>query len=111
MSKTQTQKTQEQSIEKLISDCKEIGLDEVPKSISSSYLESKLIQVMKGSGKIHTSKQMSQKIKNENGETVPTKWFSDKMWDLSHRKDILVHLDKRGFYQYNFNRKTEEKSS
>lgn len=81
------------TIESLIRKAKKVGFETVPES--TSELELKLVELMKQSGKIHTAKQMYEIFQEKN-----SKWFSDKMWNLAKKK-VLVHLDKRGFYQYN----------
>lgn len=94
MTKENQNDSQANVIESLVNKAKEVGFDEVPES--TSELETSLILVMKGSGKIHTAKQMFETL----GKEKTSKWFSDKMWNLA-KKGVLLHLDKRGFYQYN----------
>ncbi len=79
-------------IENLIRKAKKVGFTEVPES--TSELETKLILVMKNSGKIHTAKQMFEILQEKNA-----KWFSDKMWNLA-KKGVLTKLPTRGFYQF-----------
>lgn len=81
-------------IENLVNQAKKVGFDKVPES--TSELETRLILVMRGTGKIHTAKQMFEIC----GREKTSKWFSDKMWNLA-KKGVLLHLDKRGFYQFN----------
>ena len=79
-------------IEILVKKARKVGFETVPES--TSELETKLVFIMRNSGKIHTAKQMFEILQEKNA-----KWFSDKMWNLA-KKGILVKLATRGFYQY-----------
>ena len=79
-------------IEKLIAQAKRIGHDEVP--ASTSELETKLVEIMKQSGKIFTAKELCGILKEKS-----PKWFSDKMWNLA-KKGVLVKLETRGYYKH-----------
>ncbi len=92
--------TLEQSeIEKLVSQAKKIGHDQVPKNLDE--ITTKIVEIMKQSKKIFSAKEMFDLIKERN-----TKFYSDKMWNLA-KKGTLIKLPTRGYYKYNFDPKRD----
>ena len=78
-------------IEKLISKAEKIGHTTVPQNLDE--ITTKIVEIMRQTGKIFTAKQMFELIQERN-----TKLYSDKMWNLA-KKGVLVKLETRGYYQ------------
>ena len=98
MTKTQTESKSTQSIESLIKSASALGTQTVPES--TSVLEEQLITVMKNnSDKWYTAKEMFGIFKVRN-----SKYFSDKMWQLANKKNVLIQHKTRGFYKFNTER-------
>ena len=86
-------------LEKLIQKSMKIGHSEVPKNLDE--ITTKIIEIMKQSKKIFSAKEMFELIQERN-----TKFYSDKMWNLA-KKNVLVKLETRGYYKYNFDSKRD----
>ena len=78
----------------LVEKAKQVGHDTVP--TGTTELETKIVEIFKQSGKILTAKEIFSIIQERD-----SKYFSDKLWYLA-RKKILVKLQERGYYKYNF---------
>ncbi len=90
-------------MQKLISKARSIGHDEVPENLD--ILTTKIVEILKQTGKIFTAKEMFALIQERN-----TKFYSDKMWNLA-KKGILTKLETRGYYEYNSSLDTTESES
>lgn len=89
-------------IDELVKKANKLGSDVVPEQYDEVVQQ--MLTVMKSSGKILTVKIITDMFKSTGKSS---KFWSDKMWNLA-KQGVLLHLSKRGHYQYN--NKQSEKS-
>ena len=90
-----TKNVTDSSIEELVRKANKLGSDVIPDNYDETVQQ--MLTVMKSSGKILTVKIITEMFKSSD---KTSKFWSDKMWNLA-KQGILLHLSKRGHYQYN----------